>query len=91
MQGQDVSTAAERNIEKKYFIVDGEQIEKKKKRVFLNGFHLENNSFIYYIVASMWSETFPPKNLALFNHKNFVGIKLMINLTLNDLNTIKFS
>lgn len=31
MQGQDGSTAAERNIEKKYFIVDGEQIEKKKK------------------------------------------------------------
>lgn len=53
VQGQDVSTAAERNIEKKYFIVDGEQIEKKKKRVFLNGFHFENNSFIYCIVVSM--------------------------------------
>lgn len=53
MQGQDGLTAAERNIEKKYFIVDGEQIEKKKKRVFLNGFHFENNSFIYCIVVSM--------------------------------------
>lgn len=62
VQGQDGSTAAERNIEKKYFIVD-EQIEKKKKRVFLNGFHFENNSFIYCIVASMWSETFPQKIL----------------------------
>lgn len=29
VQGQDGSTAAERNIEKKYFIVDGKQIEKK--------------------------------------------------------------
>lgn len=50
-------------LRKKYFIVDGEQIEKKKKRVFLNGFHFENNSFIYCIVASMWSETFPQKIL----------------------------
>lgn len=64
-----MDAAAERNIEKKYFIVDGEQIEKKKKRVFLNVFHFENNSFIYCIVASMWSEAFHLSQKIVFSPK----------------------
>lgn len=32
VQGQDGSTAAERNIEKKYFIVDGETNRKEEKK-----------------------------------------------------------
>lgn len=32
---------------------------------------------IIHLFTALWSvcETFPPKNLALINHKNFVGIK----------------
>lgn len=62
-------------LRKKYFIVDGEQIEKKKKRVFLNGFHFENNSFIYCIVVSMWN--FSPQKSCPNQSQKFCWHKIL--------------